>query len=110
MDIAASFIIFSLKDITDLSPTVKRRIANAAPMAYDIGMSFFPSPFSQLLSRFAMSIKSALQKSENARMESDSMGEIAVPAESYWGAQTQRSIENFKIGGHRMPDALITAL
>ena len=57
-----------------------------------------------------MSIKSALQKSENARMESDSMGEIAVPAESYWGAQTQRSIENFKIGGHRMPDALITAL
>jgi fumarate hydratase class II len=43
-------------------------------------------------------------------MESDSMGEIAVPAESYWGAQTQRSIENFKIGGHRMPDALITAL
>src|SRR5262249_58492253 len=41
------------------------------------------------------------------RIESDSMGEIAVPADSYWGAQTQRSLENFRIGGHRMPEALI---
>ncbi len=57
-----------------------------------------------------MSIKSALAKSEQSRMETDSMGEVAVPAESYWGAQTQRSIENFKIGGHRMPPALVTAL
>ncbi len=44
------------------------------------------------------------------RMESDSMGEIAVPADKYWGAQTQRSLQNFKIGGERMPDALIRAL
>jgi fumarate hydratase class II len=43
-------------------------------------------------------------------MESDSMGEIAVPADKYWGAQTQRSLQNFKIGGERMPDALIRAL
>src|SRR5438105_7810754 len=43
------------------------------------------------------------------RIESDSMGEIAVPADCYWGAQTQRSLENFRIGGHRMPDALIHA-
>ncbi|MBI1308853.1 MAG: class II fumarate hydratase [Proteobacteria bacterium] len=33
------------------------------------------------------------------RMESDSMGDVPVPADSYWGAQTQRSSENFKIGG-----------
>ena len=33
------------------------------------------------------------------RIESDTMGEIAVPADRYWGAQTQRSLENFKIGG-----------
>ncbi len=57
-----------------------------------------------------MSIKSALQKSEQSRMESDSMGEIPVPAEAYWGAQTQRSIENFRIGGHTMAPALIVAL
>ena len=37
------------------------------------------------------------------RMESDSMGEIAVPAEHYWGAQTQRSLHHFAIGDDRMP-------
>jgi fumarate hydratase class II len=37
------------------------------------------------------------------RTESDSMGEIQVPAEHYWGAQTQRSLEHFAIGGDRMP-------
>ena len=31
------------------------------------------------------------------RIETDSMGEVKVPADKYWGAQTQRSIENFKI-------------
>ena len=44
------------------------------------------------------------------RIERDSMGEIAVPAERYWGAQTQRSLENFRIGGERMPLSLIHAL
>lgn len=32
------------------------------------------------------------------RIESDSLGEVKVPSEHYWGAQTQRSLENFKIG------------
>ena len=32
------------------------------------------------------------------RMEHDSMGEVKVPADRYWGAQTQRSFENFQIG------------
>ena len=44
------------------------------------------------------------------RIESDSMGELAVPADRYWGAQTQRSLMNFKIGGERLPSALIRAL
>ena len=44
------------------------------------------------------------------RIESDSMGELAVPAERYWGAQTQRSLMNFKIGGETMPPALVQAL
>jgi fumarate hydratase, class II len=44
------------------------------------------------------------------RVETDSFGEIAVPAQAYWGAQTQRSRENFKIGGERMPRAIILAL
>ena len=44
------------------------------------------------------------------RTESDSMGEIEVPAERYWGAQTQRSLQNFRIGSERMPVALVKAL
>jgi len=43
------------------------------------------------------------------RIESDSMGEIAVPEDRLWGAQTQRSLENFRIGGERMPLPLIHA-
>jgi fumarate hydratase class II len=44
------------------------------------------------------------------RIESDSMGEVRVPKEHYWGAQTQRSKENFLIGEERMPKLLIKAL
>ena len=44
------------------------------------------------------------------RIESDTMGEIAVPADRLWGAQTQRSRENFRIGGERMPLPLVHAL
>lgn len=44
------------------------------------------------------------------RIERDTMGEIAVPAEAYWGAQTERSRQNFKIGGETLPAPLITAM
>ncbi|MFC0819847.1 class II fumarate hydratase [Moraxella marmotae] len=44
------------------------------------------------------------------RIEKDTMGEIAVPAAAYWGAQTQRSRENFRIGGERLPKPLINAM
>ena len=44
------------------------------------------------------------------RIEQDSMGSIDVPADRYWGAQTQRSVENFPIGGEHMPVSLIHAL
>ena len=37
------------------------------------------------------------------RIERDSMGEMQVPADRYWGAQTQRSLQNFRIGGETMP-------
>ena len=43
------------------------------------------------------------------RSESDSIGAIDVPADRYWGAQTQRSLQNFKIGGHRFPRGMIRA-
>ncbi len=44
------------------------------------------------------------------RIESDTMGEVAVPAWAYWGAQTERSLRNFRIGEERMPRPLIRAL
>jgi len=44
------------------------------------------------------------------RTETDTFGPIEVPADRYWGAQTQRSIKNFRIGGERMPEPLIHAL
>jgi fumarate hydratase, class II len=44
------------------------------------------------------------------RVETDTMGPIEVPADRYWGAQTQRSLELFKIGGERFPREFIRAL
>ncbi|WP_434353364.1 class II fumarate hydratase [Psychrobacter sp. HD31] len=44
------------------------------------------------------------------RIEKDTMGEMHVPAEAYWGAQTQRSRENFKIGGETLPRPMIEAM
>ena len=44
------------------------------------------------------------------RIETDSFGELEVPSDKYWGAQTQRSLGNFKIGGETMPVPLIRAL
>ena len=46
----------------------------------------------------------------NTRIETDTMGEVAVPTEAYWGAQTQRSRDNFKIGGETLPTPLIRAM
>ena len=46
----------------------------------------------------------------STRVETDSFGPIDVPASAYWGAQTQRSIGNFPIGGERMPVPLVRAL
>ena len=52
-----------------------------------------------------------LRRFAGYRVERDTFGDINVPADKYWGAQTQRSLQNFEIGGdrERMPEALITA-
>ena len=44
------------------------------------------------------------------RTERDSMGEVQVPAEAYYGAQTQRAVENFPVSGWRLPAAMISAM
>ena len=45
-----------------------------------------------------------------SRIETDSLGDVAVPDDAYWGAQTQRSLVNFAIGEQRMPLAVLHAL
>jgi fumarate hydratase class II len=50
------------------------------------------------------------RSSARTRTETDTFGPIGVAADRYWGAQTQRSIENFRIGTERMPRPLIRAL
>ncbi|GAA0302460.1 class II fumarate hydratase [Halarchaeum salinum] len=47
---------------------------------------------------------------EDYRVESDSLGEIEVPADAYWGAQTQRAVENFPISGRGFQPAFVHAL
>ena len=48
--------------------------------------------------------------SEKFRTEHDSMGELQVPADALWGAQTQRAVQNFPVSGQRMPRGFIRAL
>jgi len=50
------------------------------------------------------------QRGNRTRTETDSFGPIEVPADRYWGAQTQRSLQNFRIGQDRMPIAIVRAL
>ena len=49
-------------------------------------------------------------RSNSTRSETDSFGPIDVPADRYWGAQTERSRQNFRIGHDRMPMPIVHAL
>src|SRR6476620_4369957 len=54
--------------------------------------------------------RSALSRQNSTRSETDSFGPIDVPADRYWGAQTERSRQNFRIGRDRMPIEIVHAL
>src|SRR6516165_8161763 len=54
--------------------------------------------------------RSTQSRSGSTRTETDSFGPIEVPADRYWGAQTERSRQNFRIGQDRMPISLVHAL
>jgi fumarate hydratase class II len=55
-------------------------------------------------------MKSTAGKTQNSRIERDSMGEMQVPADALYGAQTQRAVENFRISNLRLPREFIRAL
>ena len=59
---------------------------------------------------FWMARSTAASRSKSTRSETDSFGPIEVPSASYWGAQTERSRHNFRIGRDRMPMDIIRAL
>src|SRR5690242_14247621 len=67
-----------------------------APAATIPSAALFPAPQVTAMSEF--------------RIEKDSMGEVKVPAKAYYGAQTQRAVENFPISGQPLPKRLIRAL
>src|SRR6201997_851334 len=54
--------------------------------------------------------RSTESRSGSTRTETDSFGPIAVPTDRYWGAQTERSRQNFRIGQDRMPTPIVHAL
>ncbi|MEE9309131.1 MAG: lyase family protein, partial [Spirochaetia bacterium] len=47
---------------------------------------------------------------EGIRTESDTMGQVSLPAWAYWGAQTQRAVENFGVSDKRIPVLMVQAL
>src|ERR1700761_432251 len=57
-----------------------------------------------------MDMSAAAGQDDGYRIEHDSMGEVRVPADAKWGAQTQRAVENFPISGQRLEAAHIAAL
>ena len=89
-------------DCASLAPIAVGLPAHSAPL----GMSFLEgSSLPATWSEYHVVVPSCCQN-----MYTDlSFGPIAVPAEHYWGAQTQRSLQNFKIGGQTMPLPLIHA-
>ena len=54
--------------------------------------------------------RSSAARSKGDRIEHDSMGELRVPGDALWGAQTQRAVQNFPISGRPMPRGFIRAL
>jgi fumarate hydratase, class II len=51
-----------------------------------------------------------MSQAQPDRIESDSMGDVSIPGWGYWGAQTQRAVENFSVSPHRIPTPMIRAL
>eukprot|EP01117_Protostelium_nocturnum_P020385 TRINITY_DN9140_c1_g1_i1.p1 TRINITY_DN9140_c1_g1~~TRINITY_DN9140_c1_g1_i1.p1 ORF type:complete len:555 (-),score=158.82 TRINITY_DN9140_c1_g1_i1:60-1724(-) len=97
---SSSKSLFSSKNSLSLSPSSTSSIN-----------SLFSSSSSSSFASFERRNMSTLTKT-GVRVESDSFGNIDVPANKYWGAQTQRSFTNFEIGGdrERMPEPVIRAM
>lgn len=87
-----------------LGQSLSRRLATAAKSSGVVAVN-------SLSNMKSFSSSTAAQNAGGYRVERDTMGEVQVPNNVYWGAQTQRSLQNFKIGGpaERMPMEVIRA-
>ena len=85
-----------------------RLCANSQHATYGSARADGASTALRLLRPFSTA---APQQPGATRQESDTFGPLDVPADKYWGAQTQRSLQNFKIGGprERMPEPVVRA-
>ena len=79
-------------------------------LAYSSITLEFGMRMTTVMSLDTTALKLTADKPATMRVERDSMGEIDVPADRYWGAQTERSLHHFDIGDDRMPREMIRAL
>ena len=91
--------------------TVLGRVDTAVELEYYRHGGILPAVLRGFLKRAGHERRRG-KKPRSARTahEPDSMGEVRLPAWAYWGAQTQRAVENFGISGLRIPPGLIEAL
>ena len=81
-----------------------RRCAGCSPAGI-IGIGSAPPPL-----REGTAMARPRRKTAKTRIESDAFGPLAIPADRLWGAQTERSLHNFRIGTERMPIEIVRAL
>ncbi|CAN5255721.1 class II fumarate hydratase [soil metagenome] len=79
-------------------------------LAYSSITLEFGMRMTTVMSQDTTALKLTADKPATMRVERDSMGEIDVPADRYWGAQTERSLHHFNVGDDRMPREMIRAL
>src|SRR5690606_19088397 len=84
-----------------------RRYARVIPSAPELAMS--PSP-ARPRAKSPPKRSAAATPAPRTRVEHDSMGELQVPADALWGAQTQRAVQNFPVSGRPMPRGFMRAL
>ena len=79
-------------------------------MSFDSGLRPYAQDVRVVEPGLSSETATLAKKKTAFRIEHDSMGELDVPADALWGAQTQRAVQNFPISGQPMPSVFIRAL
>lgn len=98
--------------VRNISTCVSTANSPKSTMSGTTRVALSSSKFSTSVSRYSQRyFHASSNRMADTRIESDAFGEIEVPADKYWGAQTERSLENFRINQpqDRMPPPIIRA-